>query len=48
MVNTILIDFKFLIFSQRLDPLDVPQLTAEQLAEKQRLADEKREEVQYI
>lgn len=30
---------------KRLDPLGVPTLTAEQLAEKQRIADEKREEI---
>ena len=32
-------------FPQRLEPLGVPTLTAEQLAEKQRQADEKRDEV---
>lgn len=32
---------------QRLDPLNVPTLTAEQLAEKQKVADEKREAVSF-
>lgn len=32
---------------QRLDPLNVPKLTAEELAEKQKIADEKREAVSW-
>lgn len=40
-------NYDFCLF-QRLEPLDVPTLTAEQLAEKQKIADEKREEVGKI
>lgn len=43
-ISTMLVVFLF----KRLDPLNVPTLTAEQLAEKQRLADEKREVVSAI
>lgn len=37
-------DLYYYLF-QRLDPLNVPKLTAEDLAEKQRIADEKRDAV---
>ena len=42
------LNVKFVFLFQRLDPLNVPTLTAEQLTEKQRQADEKREAVSPI